>query len=276
MTIAQAAAIACLFAAPLAASAREPIEVAVLTYNIHGLPNWIARDDPVARMPLIMEAMARYDIALVQEDFSHHDLVIAHKKQAHSFRGNGPWAPFLEGSGLTMLSRFDNSEPPLRQAYGVCNGYLGAANDCFANKGFLMVRLALPNGTQLDVWDTHLDAGASDGDHRARAAQLGRFAAAIEAQSAGHAVLVGGDFNLEWDVARDRALLEWFRDRLGLTIAAQTPANGWESHLDYLLIRDGGDVTITRSDGGRDERVVDRAGRPLSNHPAIFGSFELR
>ncbi len=276
MRIARAVAILCLISAPLAAGAREPIEISVLTYNIHGLPSWIARDDPPARIPLILEKAAAYDIVLLQEDFAYHDVVVANAKHPHLFRGNGGWAPLLEGAGLTILSRFDSSGAPLREAYGVCNGHLGAANDCLGNKGFLMTRLALPNGATIDVWDTHLDAGASDGDHRARVAQLERLAAAIESQSAGRALLVGGDFNLEWDTARDRALLEWFRDRVGLTIAAQTPPDGWESHLDYLLIRAGDDVVIRRNDGGKDEVFVDRAGKPLSDHPAIFGSFDLR
>lgn len=257
------------------AGAREPIEIAVLTYNIHGLPAWIARDDPPARIPLILEAAAAYDVVLLQEDFAHHDVVDANAKHPHLFRGNEAWAPLLEGAGLSILSRFESHEAPILDAYGVCHGYLTAANDCLGNKGFLMVRLGLPNGTQLDVWDTHLDAGASDGDHRTRAAQLEMLATAIESQSAGRAVLVGGDLNLEWDVARDHALLERLRDRVGLTIAAQTPAGGWKSHLDYLLIRDGRDTVIRRIDGGKDERIVDRERRPLSDHPAIFARLRI-
>jgi endonuclease/exonuclease/phosphatase family metal-dependent hydrolase len=152
----------------------------------------------------------------------------------------------------------------------VCNGYLGAANDCLGNKGFLMARLALPNGAELDVWNTHLDAGRSEEDHAARVAQLDRLAAAIEHHSAGRALLVGGDFNLEWDDPRDRALLESFCDRLGLAIAAQTPPDGWESHLDYLLLRSGDPVHVDRTAGGKDEKMLHDASTALSDHPALF------
>jgi len=265
-----------LLLSSMTANAREPIEISVLTYNIHGLPSWIARDDPPARIPLILEKAAAHDLVLLQEDFAYHDVVVSNAKHPHLFRGNEAWAPLLEGAGLTILARFDSREPPLLEPYGVCNGYLSAGNDCFGNKGFLMARLALPNGAQLDVWNTHLDAGASDDDHRVRVAQLERLAAAIDSHSAGRALLIGGDFNLEWDVARDRALLEWFRDRVDLTLAAQTPANGWESHLDYLLIRGGGNVAITSSGSGKDERAVNHTGQPLSDHPAIFDLLEVR
>lgn len=264
-----ALALALLFVAG-AAHARDPVELRVLTYNIHGLPDWIARDDPPARIPQILARAADYDIVLLQEDFAYHDVVLANQKHPHVFRGNEAWAPLLEGSGLTIFSRFANGAAPRTFAYGVCNGYFSAANDCLGNKGFLMVRLALPNGAELDVWDTHLDAGRDDADHAARVAQLDHLARAIEADSAGHAVLVGGDLNLEWDDARDHALLESFRDRLGLTVAAQTPPDGWESHLDYLLLRPSGDVQVRRVDAGKEAKMVDAANAALSDHPALF------
>ena len=133
-----------------------------------------------------------------------------------------------------------------------------------------MARLALPDGAELDVWNTHLDAGGSDEDRAARRAQLDRLATAIEAHSNGRALLVGGDFNLEWDDPLDRALAESFRDRLGLAIAAQTPSAGWESHLDYLLLRSGSDARLLGIGGGKDDGMVGNASAALSDHPAIF------
>jgi len=250
----------------------DPSEVSLLTYNIHGLPGWIARDDPPARIPKILAQAKAYDVVLLQEDFAYHDAVIAHSPFAVLVRGNEPWArgPLLEGAGLTILSRFA-SVASQREAYGVCNGWIAAANDCLGNKGFLMARIALPNGALLDVWNTHLDAGDGDADRAARAAQLERLAAAMETQSAGRPLVVGGDFNLEWDEPRDRALLERFAARLGLHVAAQTPPDGWDSHLDSLWIRG-----VQRADGGKDGRFVQADGEPLSDHPAIFARVRAR
>jgi endonuclease/exonuclease/phosphatase family metal-dependent hydrolase len=271
-----AGALAALVALAGAAHAREPIELAVLTYNIHGLPGWIAGDDPPARIPPILERAAAYDVVLLQEDFAYHDVVRANARHPHVFRGNGAWAPLLEGSGLTVLSRFDAAEPASHAAYAACSGYVGGANDCLGTKGFLHARVALANGASLDVWNTHLDAGRDDADRGARAAQLDQLAREIATRSEGRALLVGGDLNLDWDDARDRALLAAFRDRLGLAIAAQTPENVWESRLDYLLVRSAGDVTLEPVGGGAQDGFVDGAGAPLSDHPAIAARIRAR
>jgi endonuclease/exonuclease/phosphatase family metal-dependent hydrolase len=264
--------IALLLAAVLvsAPAAADGVEVAALTYNVHGLPSWIARDGPPARLPKILERAAAYDVVLLQEDFAHQAIVDATHRHAHLFRGNAAWLPlFGAGAGLTILSRWPSAGPPSATPYGTCHGWVSAANDCLGNKGWLRVPIALPGGAVLDVWNTHLDAGRSDADRAVRGQQLDALAAAIEANSKGSAVLAGGDFNLEWDDARDRALLERFAARLGLTIAAQTPPDGWNGHLDYLLVRGAAGHCVTAIDAGKDESFVDAAGKPLSDHPAI-------
>jgi endonuclease/exonuclease/phosphatase family metal-dependent hydrolase len=263
---------------PILVATRGPAEVSLLTYNVHGLPAWIARDDPEDRLPRVVQKAARFDVVLLQEDFAYHDLVVADERQPFLFRGNGPsrdW-PFLQGSGLSILSRLAPLGTPVRAPYGVCNGWLDAANDCLASKGYLMVRLALANGASLDVWDTHLDAGPGDQDEAARTTQLDRLARAVEARSAGRAVVVGGDFNLSWNAPRERALLEGFARRVGLAIAAQTPPDTWRSRLDYLLYRDGGGVALEVVRRGLACDFVDRDGDPLSDHPAIFATFRVR
>lgn len=252
------------------AAAAAPAEIEVVTYNIHGLPTWIARDDPPARIPQLLAKARDYDVVLLQEDFSHQALVDAHREQPHAWRGNGAWLPVVgAGSGLTILSRHPAAGDPIAAPYDVCNGWLSAANDCLGHKGFLHVRLRLPDASELDVWNTHLDAGRGDADRTAREAQLAMLASAIESRSRGRALLVGGDFNLEWNEPADRALLERFGQRLGLGIAAQTPRGGWDGHLDYLLVRSEGTRCLDVVDSGKDGAFEDGDARPLSDHPAI-------
>lgn len=269
---------AAAFALCIAAGAAraEPVELSILTYNIHGLPSWIAGDDPPARIPQILSIAQSYDVVLLQEDFAHHDVVVASSPFAHLVRGNAAWiaAPLFQGAGLTILSRFATTESA-REAYGTCNGWVSAASDCFGHKGFVMARLALPDGASFDAWNTHLDAGDAEADRAVRADQLGRLAAAIEAKSAGRAVVVGGDFNLHWDDPRDRALLDGFAARLGLAIAAMTPAGGWDSRLDYLLTRPDARSCLATLEAGKNEHFLDAADRPLSDHPAIFARLRL-
>ena len=232
----------------------EPVEISVLTYNIHGLPTWIALDDPTVRIPQILDKARAYDVVLLQEDFAYQSVVDAHNRHPHLWRGSAEWLAWVgAGAGLTTLSKHPSAEASFAEPYAICNGWIGAANDCFGNKGFLQTRLALADAAELDVWNTHLDAGGSDEDRAARKQQLEKLATAMESRSRGRAVLVGGDFNLEWSNAADHAILEAFAKRLGLAIAARTPPDGWKTHLDYLLVRDGDAVCVEPASGGKDE-----------------------
>lgn len=268
--LARIACAALALAAPLRATAAE---LSILTYNVHGLPSWVAGDDPPARIPQILAKASGYDLVLLQEDFAHHDVVAMHNPFPHLLRGNEPWSAPFEGAGLTILSRHE-SVSSRREPYGVCSGWIGAANDCLANKGWMLGRVRLP-AAELDVWNTHLDAGRGDADRDVRRVQLARLGDAIERHSAGRAVVVGGDLNLEWDDPADRALLEAFAQRLGLAAAVRTQPDGWRSHLDYLLVRSGDAVCLETIASGKDERLVDAAGEPLSDHPALYAKLRV-
>ena len=63
-----------------------------------------------------------------------------------------------------------------REYLGACHGWLRYANDCLASKGVLRVRVRLPDGGEIDLYDTHLDAGTDEEDRAARWAQLRRWA----------------------------------------------------------------------------------------------------
>jgi endonuclease/exonuclease/phosphatase family metal-dependent hydrolase len=271
-------ALAALLAAAPPAAAGEPASLSVLTYNTHGLPSWIAGDDPPARYPLLLEKAARFDVVLLQEDFAHQPIVDTSRRHPLRVRGNGPWRdlPLLQGAGLTLLAHLAALASPVLAPYEICHGWLSAANDCLGHKGFLMQRLRLAGGAAVDVWNTHLDAGPGDGDQGARERQLERLAAAIAEHSAARAVIAGGDFNLDWDEPRERALLERFLARTGLAIAALAPEGAWRSRLDYLLYRPAAGTALAVREAGMAHDFVDAAGAPLSDHPAIFAVFEVR
>ncbi len=257
---------------------RDPVAVSFLTYNTHGLPAWIARDHPEVRFPRILGKSERFDVVLLQEDFAYQELVDEQHRHAKLVRGNGPrmrW-PGFGGSGLTLLTNLDVLAPALRTPYESCHGWLTAASDCFGNKGFLMQRVGLASGAEIDVWNTHLEAGAGEPDHAVRQEQLERLAHAIESHSAGRSVVVGGDFNLDWDDDRDRGMLERWSERLGLELAAMTPADTWGARLDYLFFRTGPDAVLALIEGGMLCDFIDPRGAPLSDHPALFATFEIR
>lgn len=256
-------------------------ELRVLTYNTHGLPGWVAGDAPDRRFPEIAARILGYDVALLQEDFAHHEHIRRAAEGRTLVRGNGrqPLCPICSGSGLTALVRpgtVEEVEETEQGVYEACAGWLGGANDCFASKGFLRVRLRLGSGARVDVVDTHLDAGRELADREARAAQLEHLARALEANAAGRALIVAGDLNLDAHDPADRRLLARFARRLGLRDAGARPraGKGWPV-LDYVLWRSGDGARLELLEADEDAGFV-HDGQPLSDHPALFVRFRVR
>jgi hypothetical protein len=142
----------------LAQETREPVELSLLTYNVHGLHEWLVDDDPPARMPRISALLDAYDVVLIQEDWSYHELLTQHVEHEVIERGNSSHRtlaavlPFLfSGSGLTALARErEQLVSASRDHFGHCAGWLGGGMDCYASKGFLQLRLRLANGAELE------------------------------------------------------------------------------------------------------------------------------
>ena len=273
------------FATPITlAIEREKItELSLLVYNTHGLPRIFAKDHPRERFPEIVRLTHDYDISLLQEDFAHHDLVLKHAKEDQSIqRGEGVKTGkclFCSGSGLTLvssLSENDWRESATFVPFVNCSGWLDRANDCFAQKGFQIIDLRSIRGEEVVLVNTHLDAGRSDSDRAARAAQLDQLILAIDRYVSDQALIVAGDLNLDWDNSKDRELLFDFRDRLGLARAGKgvQAVHGW-TVLDYIFYRSGKHTTLTLAGSGEDRRFFS-GGIALSDHPALFARFNIQ
>ncbi|MGC2856332.1 hypothetical protein ACM64Y_12740 [Novispirillum sp. DQ9] len=297
-------ALAPLLAAPPALAQSDAATLRVLSLNIHGLPGLIAKDEPEKRIPVIARKAAAYDITLLQEDFSHQAAVDANTRHSVIVRGNGPsgsvsvkgvqvpvaplgsllgggpasgWTGALTslattaaqpfGSGLTFIANpaAGRVVAEQRQAFGMCEGYLGAAQDCFAEKGVLMVRLRLANGTEVDVYNTHLEAGGGDKDQSIRVKQLSIITDFMKRHSAGRAVVFGGDFNLDWKNRTHRQAMTSFLDATGLE-RLETAQSGRQ--IDHILIRSGTATTITAQKTGV-APDFQHDGKPLSDHPPL-------
>ena len=205
-------------------------EISVLTYNVKGLP-WPIAQGRAAALREIGRELARLrrdgrqpDVVLIQEGFlgAMDDLVKASgyrywakgpgrsrsgsgadeeagaedgwRAVRYPLRGEG-WGKFT-GSGLYVLSDLPVAQVETA-AYRHCAGV-----DCLANKGVMLVRLALPGGREVDVVNTHFNTKRKAGVPRARTLQAYnrqtdeflRFLA--ERHRASRPLLVGGDFNV--------------------------------------------------------------------------------
>ena len=266
---------------PAAAAAQQPGQLSVLTYNVHGLPSWVAGDSPTTRMPLVSELINAYDIALIQEDFFHPELLRQSAKHAVVAEGNisrfssARVFGFLKGSGLTSFVDFprDQIATIVPEPYATCSGWIAAGNDCWATKGLLIVRLRIAPDSELDVVQTHLDAGRSLEDRKVRARQLDQLRAKLMNFSTDRALIVAGDLNLRRDDLDDVALVAEFADFLELEDTGARGGEQW-SPLDYILYRSGKGLGLEVMEAGEALEFAFE-GEPLSDHPALFTRFRL-
>src|SRR5690606_34984015 len=123
-------------------------------------------------------------------------------------------------------------------------GIYGGATDCMAQKGFAMARTSFGDGLVVDVYNLHAEAGSAAADNAARAHNFEQLADFIEANSAGNAVILGGDTNLHAagpDVRpRDREVWERFQARTGVVdVCASVDCGPDVAVIDRFAFRAG-------------------------------------
>lgn len=281
-------------------------EFDVLTYNVAGLPQEISTENPEEHIPLISPLLDEYDIVLTQEDFDwwqgaaetldfvhYHERLRADVSHEHrSEQHPGPEAvgldpasrPLFVGDGLGVLSRLPftgNTRVPWTGCFGGADTSDGGAADCLAMKGFAMVTMTLADGAELDLYTLHAEAGGSPEDQRLQQQDFDELATFIEANSAGRAIVIGGDTNLHTDPAHpdaagdaDTEIWEGFLARTGLTDACAATDCPDTGSIDKIAFRSGDGVELTASahDMPR-ERFTAPDGEDLSDHPPVVVDF---
>ncbi len=252
-------------------------ELDVLTYNVHGLPAAIAGDDPAGRMPQINPLLGDYDVVGLQEAWvdEFYDALVLGADRLTEVRFDRPLnEDRVYGTGLAVLS--DLAEVPaarVHQHYTMCNGTLDGASDCLASKGFQMVRMVLAehDGTtyEVDLWNTHFEAGGGDADIEARQSHVDDITAAMIEHSAGRAMIFTADQNLSpWDDPEDEAPYQQILDT-GLRDSCEILACDEPRHIDKVMVRDGDHVSLVPTAWANPEAFFDESGDRLSDHPAI-------
>jgi endonuclease/exonuclease/phosphatase family metal-dependent hydrolase len=181
----------------LAASCQNEFEqgasLRVTTFNVWGLPSWV-NGASADRYRKIANDLAQLgsDVVLLQEvwtrrsftEISDQALGSARSWWTASARRKGS---FLGQNGLLTLSRYPITGAEVR--------HFGAANlpDSLMNKGALKVTITVGAGQQFNIWNVHLQDGAST---RARSRQIAELIGWIQRAHDGQvADIVGGDFN---------------------------------------------------------------------------------
>ena len=272
-------------------------KLTTLSYNVAGLPQEVSQENPEENIPLISPLLNDYDIVLTQEDFDwwqpdvdELDFVNYHARLRsqvdYPYRSSphpGPEAVGIDvaterpmlfvGDGLGILSRFPFDEFR-RVPWDTC---APAAADCLAIKGFGMARVELRSGALVDVYTLHAEAGGEAADNAARAAGLEKLARYIEQQSAGHAIILGGDTNLHTnpnsddpDDREDARIWEAFLARTELVDVCAPLDCGDPTRIDKFAFRSGGGVELEPTSWKFEvEKFRDAGGQPLSDHDAL-------
>ncbi|MCK6524271.1 endonuclease/exonuclease/phosphatase family protein [Myxococcota bacterium] len=247
-----------------------------LTYNVHGLPPEITGDDTAGRMALIAPLLNDFDVVGLQEDFDddNHATLVGQATHEWRHRFDEVLPDRVYGPGLAALSRFELIEGG-GEHYTACYGVFEGASDCLASKGFELLRLRIGDG-ELDVYNTHMEAGSNEEDNEARAAQVEQLIEAFERLSAGRAILFMGDTNLADDDAPDLPLITRLIEGGGLTETCVALDCAEPGRIDRILWRDGGGLTLTPTAWEVEPAFWDDEGVPLSDHDAISATFDWR
>lgn len=244
-----------------------------LTYNVHGLPDAITGDDGEARMRGIAPLLDAFDLVGIQETFDteRHELLIAGSTHPVQLRFDDKVEEGrVYGSGLALLARAELVET-FEEHYTSCNGLLDDSSDCLASKGFQVARFRLGDA-ELDVYNTHHEAGGSEADELVRAEQVEQVIASMDGRSAGRAVLFMGDTNLRPSDPPDADLLARYAE-VGLRDACLEVACPETDHIDRFLVRDSDALQLVVEAWANEPAFYDAEGVPLSDHPAISATF---
>ena len=247
----------------------------ILVYNTHGLPEIFISDNPKKRFPVIGKKTQDFNISLLQEDYSHHEeLSSGLAKESLAIRGGLGGrliCPFCTGSGLTSVFNLPKNwtVDVENQTYDTCSGWLRGANDCFAYKGFQLIKITLPSNKRFFIVNTHMDAGKRNSDRASRKRQLEQIISTIKQRTTTEALIVAGDLNLNSKNPEDVKLLENFKEELKLTdsFTGHKISKKW-TILDYILYKQGEALEFKSISVGEDESFVTEEG-PLSDHPAL-------
>ena len=260
----------------LASLEQQSEKLRILVYNTHGLPGLFISDNPKKRFPVIGKKTQDFNISLLQEDYSHHeDLLSGLAKESLAIRGalgGRLICPFCTGSGLTSVFNLPKNWTieVENQTYDTCSGWLRGANDCFAYKGFQLIKITLPSNKRFFIVNTHMDAGRRDSDRAAREKQLEHIISTIKQRTTAEALIIAGDLNLNSKNPEDVKLLESFKEELRLTdsFTGHKISNKW-TILDYILYKQGEELEFKIISVGEDESFITKEG-PLSDHPALI------
>lgn len=266
-----------------------------LTYNIWGL-NGIAGGQATWRYPEIAKQLRAYDVVSLQEVWSEKaaDMLRGLEKDFLHVLRSDHMERTLWGSGMALLSRF----PVIEYQTLFYKSCFGA--DCLIRKGALFARLKMPDGSLLDVYNTHLNSAQKIGNwnigNNIRLSQMHQLRKWIEKRSVKENVdyVLLGDFNIPEESKTYTQMLEILNvidllrfhhpkrddypfftyddERNSWIEKSDDPLRVNQVRLDYFFLGNG-PSDIQMQNGGlamhESIKISDQSERHLSDHFAV-------
>lgn len=252
----------------------------IISYNVQARPLLDASRATV-NLPIIGRLLGEYDVGGVEECFSLCEKLLDAAPQPHHYyfsEREHPWS--LANSGLAGVSRFEIEEV-------VTTFYQHEADiaDVVASKGVVLTRIHV-GGFPVDVYNTHMQAGDTDGAHVAQSFQADELVAFIAAHTpSSHTLVLHGDFNMsparpgkrfedftpnhysnEADMLSRTTSFQKVIDQLHLNDASDVLFGPVRDHIDRVLYRAAAGVKVTPlSWEDRGPLFVDPSGASLSD-----------
>ncbi|MCP3941452.1 MAG: hypothetical protein GY710_08225 [Desulfobacteraceae bacterium] len=214
-------------------------QFSVLTYNIHGFPEFIQgiSEAEMRRVSALIESWD-IDIAGIQEDWvTHEELISQLTTSTYPYRTNHYCGtPVTFGDGLATFSGFAfDPDASVRYQFNACDGTLmefikGEINspDCATEKGFSMSRIYIANDLIVDFYTLHHNTGGNYGVNSINMEQVAEYMAA---NSSGNVIVLTGDFNMG---SNDR-VMEDFANNNGFTFVCEELGVG--CGIDMILYK---------------------------------------
>ncbi len=235
-------------------------DFSLLTYNVAALPEIISDGNPETNVALISPLLNGFEMVFVQEDFSYHQELVEATNFSQQTDGNG--SSLSLGDGLNRFSNypfvdFDRAE------WNDCSGVFGKKFDCLTPKGFSVARHTVAPGVEIDIYNTHFDAGRHSDDARARTNQAEQLFAAIDEVSPPIPFIIVGDTNMKQD---DEEFLVELLSNQDLLDSCRTLNCPVPEYHDRVLMRGTDELALEALSWERPTNFVDDEGAPLSDH----------
>jgi endonuclease/exonuclease/phosphatase family metal-dependent hydrolase len=252
------------------------VDVALLTYNIWGLPRWLTGASS-SRFSRISHELQQWEpeIVFLQEVWLSRAYQALPHLGAWSVARGPHCAWFRRPSGLVTLSRF----PILSGTFHPFQ--TRAWPDSLVQKGALKLTIDLGQGRRLNLWNVHLQAGAKH--HHVRTRQIAELGEWIRASNDDQiADLVAGDFNCTPDSPQYEqlaALLGWdvhsiTRQEHFVTYDGRSANPAMGRTLDYVFVRPQTPVRFAHANP-QVAFAADRLEDRLSDHLGIHVNLNL-